>query len=299
MIGSGACSRSPLMPQSGGKPYEVVLVGDRDSIVYHELDADMEGLPQSEPCFDILMADSASGSQLLARNVVIVSMDSLRYSRTHIRYDQDVNASPQLMVYIHTPSIAALRREMPPLGGRLRQLLTQAEMNRAKDFLKEKHNDQAEHLIEQMFGVKMHIPADLTSTKRGKRFLWLSNLSAKAQRCICLYEVSPYPAQDMSIRDSVMRCNIQGETDSMYMRTVPGTATVYKQKRAGGREECLVRGLWEMHGDAMGGPFVQRIIPIDGKRTIVCEAFVFAPGMNKRNLIRQLEAALMTLNVVH
>lgn len=295
MIVSGACSRSPLMPQSGGKPYEVVLIGDYDSIVYHELDADVEGLPQSEPYFDILMTDSASGSQLLARNVVIVNKDSLRYSRTHIRYDQDVNASPQLMVYIHTPSVAALQREMPQLGGRLRQLLTQAEMNRGKDFLKEKHNEKAERLIENVFGIKIQIPADLTSSKRGKQFLWLSNQSAEAQRCICLYEVAPYPAQDMSIRDSVMKSNIQGETDTMYMCTTPGTAIAYKQKQADGHEEYLVRGLWEMHGDAMGGPFVQRIIPIDDHRTIVCEAFVFAPGMNKRNLIRQLEASLMTL----
>ena len=294
------CSRSPLMPQSGGKPYEVVLIGDPDSIVYHELDADVEGLPQSEPSFDILKTDSATGSELLARNVVRVSIDSMRYSRTHIRYDQDVNSSPQLMVYIHTPSVKALRQELPPLGGRLRQLLTQAEMKRAQAFLNKKHNDEAERMIEKMFGVKMRIPSDLTSSKRGNRFLWLSNnQSAEAQRCICLYEVSPYPAQDMSVRDSVMRRNIQGETDSMYMQTVAGTTTAYKQKRTDEREEYIVRGLWEMHGDAMGGPFVQRIIPKDSLRTIVCEAFVFAPGMNKRNPMRQLEAAIMTLNVEH
>ena len=289
------CGRSPLMPQSGGKPYEVVLIGDRDSIVYHELDADVEGLPQSEPSFDVLMTDSATSIDLLARNVVRVSIDSLRYSRTHIRYDQDVNASPQLMVYIHTPSAKALRQELPPLGGRLRQLLTQAEMKRAQTFLNEKHNDEAERMIEKMFRVKMHIPANLTLSKRGERFLWFSNQSAEAQRCICLYEMNPYPAQDMSKRDSVMRCNIKGETDSMYMRTVANTATAYKQKRANGQEEYIVRGLWEMYGDAMGGPFVQRIIPTESQRTIVCEAFVFAPGMSKRNLIRQLEAVLMTL----
>ena len=41
-----SCGGESLLPKSGGRPYEVLLVDDRDSLVYRALDADAEGLPQ-------------------------------------------------------------------------------------------------------------------------------------------------------------------------------------------------------------------------------------------------------------
>lgn len=283
------CHRSPLQPQSGGKPYEVVLTGDIDSAVYRQLTLDVEGLPQPEPWFDVVVGQE----QPLARNIVKVDADSVRYTRTHIRYEQDVNAAPQLIVYIHTPSGTALRREMPALGERLRRLLAQAESDRTRHYLSERHNSQAEDTIRKMFGIELSVPDDLTAQRRDKDFIWLSNTSAEAQRCLCVYAVRhAYAANDMSIRDSVMKRHIKGETDAMYMRTTPGTVSAYSYTARDGRREYVARGLWEMEGDAMGGPFSQHIIPIDSTLTIVVEAFVFAPGMKKRNMMRQLEAAI-------
>lgn len=285
------CRRSPLMPQSGGKPFEVVLTGDIDSAVYRELTLDMEGLPQPEPWFDVIQDQE----QPLARNIVKVDADPSRYTRTHIRYEQDVNAAPQLIVYIHTPNGAALQREMPALGDRLRRLLAQAETDRTLRFLHEKHNSQAESTILKMFGIKMLVPEDLTAQRQDKDFLWLSNTSAEAQRCLCIYAVHhPYAANEMDVRDSVLGRHIKGETDAMYMRTARETVSCYSYTAHDGRKEYIVRGLWEMEGDAMGGPFCQRVIPVDSTRTIVAEVFVFAPGLKKRNMMRALEAPLFT-----
>ena len=58
------------------------------------------------------------------------------------------------------------------------------------------------------------------------------------------------------------------------------------------------RGLWQMHNDAMGGPFVShsRVDTINN-RVIVVEGFVYAPEKMKRTMIRRLEAALYTLKL--
>ena len=65
-----------------------------------------------------------------------------------------------------------------------------------------------------------------------------------------------------------------------------------------GRKVLVQRGLWEMTGDAMGGPFVSRsYVDSVNHRIVVKEAFVYAPERKKRNLIRQLEAAIMELGV--
>ena len=61
---------------------------------------------------------------------------------------------------------------------------------------------------------------------------------------------------------------------------------------------AVVRGLWEMEGDMMGGPFVSHAC-LDEKRqrVVVAEAFVYAPHTTKANLMRRAEASLWTFRV--
>lgn len=291
-----SCGGESLLPKSGGRPYEVLLVDDRDSLVYRALDADAEGLPQSEPSFDISTVDRAHYNQVVkqARSIVIVHVDSALFDRTRIRYERNLYARPQLVVYIGTPSDAALKRAMPMLAPQLRSLLTRFEINVEIIRLKRKHNIEAEKTIHKMFGARMWVPAELTASKRGRDFLWLSDNAPSGMRNLCIYRLRSTDAERfIRQRDSVMQLNIKGETDSMFMKTVAGSCSIHLPTSKAGND-ILIRGLWEMKGDAMGGPFVCRVVR-KGSRTLVAEAFVYAPEMKKRNRIRQLEASLHTL----
>ena len=114
---------------------------------------------------------------------------------------------------------------------------------------------------------------------------------------ICIYS---YPGitlnldRALKMRDSVMGGNIRGETKDMRMTTVAKSVTTSIVSRKG-HGMMVMRGLWEMTGDAMGGPFVS-ISKIDSanSRIVVKEAFVYAPESKKRNLIKPLEAAIFT-----
>ena len=76
-----------------------------------------------------------------------------------------------------------------------------------------------------------------------------------------------------------------GETDSMYM-VIPVLSK---------------RGLWEMKGDAMGGPYVMHRIHRQTSKaakpgySLYIIGFVYAPEMKKKILIKQLEAAISTI----
>ena len=82
------------------------------------------------------------------------------------------------------------------------------------------------------------------------------------------------------------------------MATERRIAPTVKTLRVGGRTIVEMRGLWQMEGDIMGGPFVSHTI-VDTLRgvTLTAEAFVYAPGEQKRNIIKRLEAALYTLSL--
>ena len=84
----------------------------------------------------------------------------------------------------------------------------------------------------------------------------------------------------------MLRTNMPGETDSMYME-IPVVSE---------------RGIWEMKGDAMGGPYVMHRIhkptsqaEIQQGYDLYIIGFVYAPEKKKKILIKQLEAALSTI----
>jgi len=99
----------------------------------------------------------------------------------------------------------------------------------------------------------------------------------------------------VELRDSVMKLNIPGGRDDQWMETDPRTV-VAEQVAFEGKSVPVVRGLWDMRNDAMGGPFVCYLhTDTLRNRLLVAEGFVFAPEEKKRPIIRQLEAALQTL----
>ena len=56
-----------------------------------------------------------------------------------------------------------------------------------------------------------------------------------------------------------------------------------------------VHGLWELKNGALGGPFVAlERVDTAAARVLVCEGFVYSPHSPKRDLLRQMEAALRT-----
>ena len=293
-----ACNdRKSMLPTSGGSPYEVTVVGDVDSILYNTLSIDVEGLPQSEPMFDvsepdIKPAEALKGVLRYARSLVVVDINPKKYDKLSIACKRNMYAEPQLIVRVCAPAADCLRSmsaqdtTQQGYAHTLVELLKAHESKAYIETLQRKHNPKMEAEVKRMFGFDIPIPADMKSCKRGKDFLWISNDSPTAMQNICIYK------QQFRNRDSVMQVNIKGETDSMYMTTVHDACSViYKYDEREDIHTQEWRGLWEMKGDAMGGPLVARSIWGYYPRDVVTvEGFVYAPGKQKRNLVMQLEA---------
>lgn len=254
-----SCSGGPqsLLPKSGGRPYEVLLVAsDRRcaAVVDSVLTQDMPSLPQREPMFDVSLIDTTRFNQTtrLARCIVIVTVNPAVFTSTRIRYEKNVWARPQLVVYVNTPSASQLSQYMAKAGHRLTSLLTRAEINTAISTLRAGSNRKAESSIRHMFGWNMLIPAEMKAGKTGRNFIWLSDNRPDRMRNICVYSYSGTTLdahRALAARDSVMRLNIPGELDGMYMQTTPGSVTAGLATEDG-RTVMISRGLWEMRNDA-------------------------------------------------
>ena len=292
--------RNGKLPKSTGQPYEVVLEGDTDSIVTKILTEEVPALPQSEPLCRLIQVKKGKphGSYLLVRTRIVVNIPAEEFS---VGMSRNENASPQTVIRISARSPQQLRERLNP--EKLRQLVDEAELEHLATIIStnpSKQNREMQQLVKKNFGISMNIPAEMQASKKAKNFIWISNNASSGMKNLILMRVkseerrmkkqrsasegkansNAFHVNDKALIDSMLRTNMPGETDSMYM-VIPVLSE---------------RGLWEMKGDAMGGPYVmRRICPGKGKDEIIIIGFVYAPEMKKKILIKQLEAAISTI----
>ena len=298
--------RNGKLPKSTGQPYEVVLEGDTDSIVTKILTEDVTGLPQPEPLCRLIQVKKGKtrGNYLLVRTRIVVNIGERDFS---VRLSHDENAAPQNIIRISAQSPQQLRERLN--GKKLRQIVDEVELKHLSDILSgnpSKQNKEMQDEIKKMFGIDMKIPAAMNASKKAKDFIWISNNASSGMQNLLVFKLkseerragklkseerrmknsNAVPADDKAQIDSILRSNMLGETDSMYM-VIPVLSK---------------RGLWEMKGDAMGGPYVMHRIHKSTSQAEIQQGydlyiigFVYAPEMKKKILIKQLEAAISTI----
>ena len=302
--------RNGKLPKSTGMPYEVVLEGDTDSIVTKMLTEDVTGLPQPEPLCRLIQVKKGKtrGNYLLVRTRIVVNIGE-RDSESRdfsVTLHHDENAAPQNIIRITARSAQQLRERLN--GERLRQIVDEVELKHLADIIScnpSKQNREMQDEIKKMFGIDMKIPAAMNASKKAKDFIWISNNASSGMQNLLVMKVkseerragkvkseerrmknsNAFQVNDKALIDSILRTNMPGETDSMYM-VIPHLSE---------------RGLWEMKGDAMGGPYVMHRIHRQTSQAakqgynLYIIAFVYAPEMKKKILIKQLEAAISTI----
>ena len=288
LTGCGLTGKNRKKPASTGQPYEIVLEGDTDSIVTRILTEDVPALPQPEPLCKLIQVKKGKikGSYLLVRTRIIVNITDKDFA---VKLSHDENAAPQNIIRINARSVQQLRERLN--GEKLRQLVDEAELKHLTEMISHnpsKQNKEMQEEVKKTFGLDMKIPVSMNASKKAKDFIWISNNASTGMQNLLVFRVKNSNAHDTDDKhqiDSILRTNMPGETDSMYM-----TISVLSEK-----------GLWEMKGDAMGGPYVMRCIEYTtsnarqkGEKLYVI-GFVYAPEMKKKILIKQLEAAISTI----
>lgn len=298
-------------PTSSGRPYELLVVADQaqwerpaGEALKSVLKSDVPGLPQSESSFRVMYSspNNYDSTLKLIRNIVIVDIQDI-YTKSSFKFARNVYANPQLILTIQSPSEADFEKFVTENKQTIIDFFTRAEMNRQIVLLKDDHSDFIKNKVDSLFGCEVWLPLELGSTKTGKNFFWASTNAATSDRSFVIYSY-PYTDKDtftkeyfIHKRDSVMKVNIPGAKEGMYMMTDSMFSDVRPiTVREGYTMEA--RGLWRMKGDFMGGPYVSHTrLDKKNKRIITAEVFVYSPDKLKRNLIRQMEASLYTLRL--
>ncbi|MDX9748186.1 MAG: DUF4837 family protein [Paludibacter sp.] len=311
MLLNSCVNSGPVLPSATGSRFEILIVMDDAAwkapsgrAVVALFNQDMLNLPQAEPVMDISQLNNSEFSDLVkpTRNILVVDINP-RFEQPKIIFGKNTWSQPQSLVKIQAANDSVMEQLVKNDGERILTYFLESERERGILLGKNYLNKKVMNDVEKQFGIRIDIPTELSKTQKAADFYWITNDHARIRKDLIIYSY-PYTDKKMltrewliAARDSVLKANVPGELEGSYM----GTELKYHQPffRAININDTYcaeLAGLWRMYnGGSMGGPFYShtRVDEVN-KKVITVEGLVFAPGVNKRNHIRQMEAIVYT-----
>lgn len=99
-------------------------------------------------------------------------------------------------------------------------------------------------------------------------------------------------------RDSIGKKHIPGQIEDSHMITEEAFTPHIFEVSLDGKKAFETRGKWEVKGMYMAGPFLSySVIDKAKNRVVVVEGLTYAPSVNKRDYMFEIEAILKTLKI--
>jgi len=332
---TSACEdgKNRTLPQALASAGDLVIVSDKaiwtgkvGEAVRKTFASEQPGLPQSEPWFKLLHFEESKFNGITQRYrsiLLLTTLDNASKTSRYIKelvgekqYAQSLNdsnllfiqsedrwANGQKVIYVIGKDEASLARAILQRSISLRELLNKSELERTIKFIKNRpRNSKLEKAVAEKTGLKLYLPQSYRSRVLTDDFFWLSReLDDKTLNVFV--GIRPYTSENqffadaiLAYKDSLSRKFVPGPTPKSwytteYIMPIDTQAAVFA-----GQYALKMRGLWKVENDFMGGPFVN-ITVYDAKRNrlVHLEGFVYYPKEKKRELLRELEGILASL----
>ena len=297
-----------LLPNVSGHAGEVLVVMDKGlwdmepgALVRDSLEAECPFLPQREKLYDAVQVTPGNFNQMfqLHRNILIFNVNS-GVNNPGIECVRNRWAAPQLVIYINAPGPDEACSIFKDNGHQILAAIEQVERQRVIDNAEKYQEKALAGAAKDFTGGDMVFPSGWSLKKKTADFMWLSYETTYVQQGVFIYR---YPSTGdkrqwsrnslVAKRNEVLRENVPGMVEGSYMTTSDVLAPGLKYARWKDRKFAELRGLWDVHGDFMGGPFVSHSFYTPDGHDIICmEAYVYAPKYDKRHYLRQTESLL-------
>ncbi|HSW67831.1 MAG TPA: DUF4837 family protein [Bacteroidales bacterium] len=305
-----SCSNERVIPNSSGKSSEMLVVanpsiwnGITGEAIRSYFGRNMDGLPQPEPKYSLTnIAESAFSTIFRShRNLLIISINP-DFTTPFVETRKDFWAQPQRVVKINASSDTASYRIFKENKEAFLKLFDQVERERIQMAFASAPDVALQNLIAKEIGLSMSLPQGYFVAKNIPGFIWLRRETLEISQGFLIY-VEKYvdtamfnPNYILSRRDIITQRYIPGTFAGTFMTTARSfIPPVSRQTQLNGRFAVETRGLWEVEGDFMGGPFINyTFVDETTNRIVTLDGYVYAPRDRKRDLIRQLEAIIHT-----
>ena len=299
-----------LLPNPTGKPGEVLLVIDKaywdsDLGEYFTdlMNRPFEVVPQYEPIYTLIHIPSPALNKIFKshRNIIITKISS-RYEQPKIIVQRNIWAKYQLLVNVAGPDTEQVLAYLKQHSDKLLEVLHQAELSRTMDNYKKNRAKGIAELLMERHKLTVSVPSGYTLDLDTTNFVWLGHQIADLIQGVMIYYYDYTDPQTFTPEYLIKKRNeftkkfINGPVDNSYMVVEDQVPVITSEMSLDSTYVFEMRGLWKLENAFMGGPFISHTM-LDEKRNrvITVDGFVHAPGLDKRNYVRELEAILYSL----
>lgn len=314
LVSCSGDKNSFVLRGSVGKTNKILVVIDSDQWkrdVGNELRSFMgvhiPGLPQPETIFSVAQVTPKGFQSVMKvnRNILVIQQSS----KEDFFVKNDLYASPQTIIYITAKDEEGLINQLKTHSNEIINIFKKSEIKMTQARFYKDRVDDSKYKTLQNLGISLTIPKIFKTVDDTGDFLWLRQhlLSGIARgdgtNNILVYSV---PLEDetltesriLPIRDTIGKKHIPGSKEGMYMITEAAYTPVTVASEVANRNAFETRGKWEVKNDFMAGPFLNyTIIDKENNRLLIVEGFTYAPSVNKREFIFELEAIAKSLKI--
>lgn len=306
----------PSKPSASGRAGELLLImeprlyeGQVGEAFNNVFRAPIPTLLQPEPMFNVIFIPKRDFTKIFETHRHIFFLDVDReLSAPSIEITRDVWSYPQLVVRVKAPDEASAIRIIENNAETFFDRYLAVEYLRLQNAYSRMIKRPSWRAVKDKFGVEMTIPEGYFVAKKGENFIWLrkSATNEEFDQAVMIWTLDyTDPAIDFdedviwARRDSITKKYIPGQFLGTYMTTYRGQEElrpVFREISFNDIYAIEARSLWRLHGDFMGGPFVNYTFVDEAtNRLFMIDGWVFAPKYRKRDYLRQVEAIIWSL----
>ncbi|WP_420552132.1 DUF4837 family protein [Tenacibaculum aiptasiae] len=303
-----------ILPRSNGTTNKIMIVtkaadwqgkiGDEIRTVFGEHQV---GLPQPETLLSVSQVDPIGFNSFLRHAKAILILQN--GTEEDIKVEKNKYAAPQIIVYATAKGKEGLINLIKNKGKEIIKIFKDEDIRFTQTIFKKERIDETKFKTIQNLGLTVDIPKRYNLVEDTGDFLWMrQHLKSGIARGdgtnnILIYSV---PLEDeskvsdniTSVRDTIGKKYIPGSKEGMYMITEQAYTPFTFDAEIDGKKAYETRGKWEVKNDFMAGPFINyTVIDKKNNRLIIFEGFTYAPSVNKRDFIFELEAIAKSLKI--
>jgi hypothetical protein len=304
-----------MLMSISGNPGEVIFVTTTnqwngligETIQSHFLKP-VYGMPQDEPLFNVIRTNKSDFNRIFEtfRNVVIIEIDTNRYSSGEVTYHKNAWANDQLLVRVIASSRDELIEIFNANADQIIHTIQSKEFNRLYAKYKAKSNAKIQTKLREELQIESIFPREAVLATVDNKHAWIrierEKLKGGYQHQISqgvLIFKYPYLKKQQfldsnlfAIRDSILQAYIPGPSDGSYLTTeYRYSPPITKEMNYQGHFAKEIHGLWRMENNFMGGPMATYFVLNEDEGMIYCiSGYAFAPQFEKREYYREIEA---------
>ena len=303
-----------ILPRSSGNTNKILVVmkgndwlgkpGDEIRTVFGEHQV---GLPQPETLLSVSQIDPDGFKNFMRKGKAILIMQQGEVE--DIAIVKNKYAAPQIIVIATAKDEQGFVNLIRNRGKEIIKIFKDEDIKFTQNIFKNERIDESKFKVVSNLGISIDIPKRYNLVDDQENFLWLrQHLQSGIARGdgtnnILIYSVpltDEALVQDniTAVRDTIGKKYIPGSKEGMYMITEAAYTPFTYDAVIDGKKAYETRGKWEVKNDFMAGPFVNyTVIDKEHNRLVVVEGFTYAPSINKRDLVFELEAIAKSLKI--